>query len=180
LLNLSFFPHLIFTSFLYVLLEKKGGNPFGRNHSGASLGFQPDWDLTLNGLIQGLKESCPEIHATILSTLMQALEERVIEDMLDTAPGRYVRDGHERRPRQLKCSLGTIHYRFAQLTDRQEKATVIPLKAALSMPSHDHTIWTKLWKPLLALRYMHPISEIECPGSIYEPQHSTQPSSGIC
>jgi len=63
----------------------------------------PESDLTINGLIQGLKESCSKIHVTILSTLMQALEERIIEDMIDTAPGRYVRNGHQRRPRQLKC-----------------------------------------------------------------------------
>ena len=39
----------------------------------------PESDLTINGLVQGLKESCLEIHVTILSTLMQALEERIIE-----------------------------------------------------------------------------------------------------
>lgn len=124
----------------------------------------PESDLTINGLIQGLKESCSEIHVTILSTLMQALEERLIEDMIDTAPGRYVRNGHQRRPRQLKCSLGTIHYRFAQLTDRQEKATVIPLKEALSIPSHDRYLDEAMEAPIgltVHVSYRRASSEIE-------------------
>jgi len=42
----------------------------------------PDSGLRINGLIQGLKESSSEIHETILTTLMKALEERVIERFL--------------------------------------------------------------------------------------------------
>jgi hypothetical protein len=40
-------------------------------------------------LIQGLKESSSEIHETILTTLMKALEERVIERLLQKDPEQY-------------------------------------------------------------------------------------------
>jgi len=98
----------------------------------------PDYGLTINGLIQGLKESSSKIHEAILSTLMKALEERFIEQMLQQAPGRYHRQGHQSKPRKLKSSLGTVSYRFAQLRDQQEGRTLRPLAEALSIPAYDH------------------------------------------
>jgi len=98
----------------------------------------PDSELTINGLIQGLKEGSPEIYGAILSTLMKALEERFIEQMLQQAPGRYHRQGHQSKPRKLKSSLGTVSYRFAQLRDQQEGRSLIPLAEALSIPAYDH------------------------------------------
>lgn len=98
----------------------------------------PDSGLTINGLIQGLKEGSPEIHGAILSALMKALEERVIEQKLAEEPGRYQRNGHRSEPRKLKCSLGTISYRFAQMMDREEGRTVVPLVEALSILAYDH------------------------------------------
>ena len=54
----------------------------------------PKTGLRINGLIQGLKESSPKIHETILTTLMQALEEQVIETILQKDPQRFKRNGH--------------------------------------------------------------------------------------
>ena len=83
----------------------------------------PESALTINGLIGGLKESLGRIHGEILVKLMQALEERMIEAMMDNDPGRYQRNGRQSRSRQLRCSLATIGYRFAQLgVDRAEAA----------------------------------------------------------
>lgn len=47
----------------------------------------PESALTINGLIGGLKESLGRIHGEILVKLMQALEERMIEAMIDNDPG---------------------------------------------------------------------------------------------
>lgn len=98
----------------------------------------PEAKLTINGMIQGLKEGSAEIYGAILSTLMQALEERKIEGLIERYPGRYRRNGRQSKPRQLKCSLGTIPYRFAQLVDRKKGRTFMPLVEALSIPAHDH------------------------------------------
>lgn len=98
----------------------------------------PESGLTVNGLIGGLKEACSEIHGTILATLMKALEERLIEQMLQSHPGRYRRHGYQSKPRRLKCSLGVIPYRFAQLLDEQEGRILMPLAEALKIPPYDH------------------------------------------
>lgn len=98
----------------------------------------PEKGLTINGLIQGLKEGSPQIQGAILSTLMKALEERVVQRWLEKDADRYQRNGHQSKPRQLKCSLGTVPYRFAQVVDRKKGSTFMPLVEALKIPAHDH------------------------------------------
>jgi hypothetical protein len=98
----------------------------------------PESGLTIKGLIQGLKEGSRDIHGAILATLMKALEDQVIEQILQKDPTRYRRNGYQSKPRRLKCSLGTIPYSFAQLLDQQEGKTFMPLAEALSIPAHDH------------------------------------------
>jgi hypothetical protein len=97
----------------------------------------PESALTINGLIGGLKESLGRIHGEILVKLMQALEERLIEAMIDNEPGRYQRNGRQSRSRQLRCSLATIGYRFAQLRDRQSGRSLMPLVEALAIPAYE-------------------------------------------
>ena len=47
------------------------------------LDFQiPESGLAINGLIGGLKEAAGQIHGEILVSLMQVLEERLIETMI--------------------------------------------------------------------------------------------------
>jgi hypothetical protein len=98
----------------------------------------PEKGLTINGLIHGLKEGAPQIHETILTTLMRAIEEKVIAHGVQKDPQRYRRNGHQSKPRKLKCSLGTIAFRFAQLVDQKTGKTFLPLVKALSIPAHDH------------------------------------------
>ena len=97
----------------------------------------PESGLTINGLIGGLKESVGEIDGEILGNLMKALEERLIETMIDNDPERYQRNGHQSKPRNLKCSLATIAYRFAQIRDRQSGRSVMPLVEALAIPAYE-------------------------------------------
>lgn len=98
----------------------------------------PDSGLRINGLIQGLKESSSEIHEAILTTLMKALEQRTIERLLQKDPERFGRNGFQSKSRHLKCSLGTISYRFAQVVDRRKERTFTPLAEALSIPAYEH------------------------------------------
>jgi hypothetical protein len=98
----------------------------------------PEKGLTINGLIHGLKEGAPQIQGAILSTLLKALEERRVDRWLEKDSDRYQRNGHQSKPRQLKCSLGTVPYRFAQLVDRKKGRTFMPLVEALKIPAHDH------------------------------------------
>lgn len=98
----------------------------------------PESRLTINGLIRGLKEGLPQIQGTIVSTLMQALEEKAIERLQEKDPKRYRRNGHQSKPRCLRSSLGEISFRFAQMVDRKTGHTFMPLVKALSIPAHDH------------------------------------------
>ena len=98
----------------------------------------PESGLTINGLIRGLKQAGREIHGAILAKLMKALEERLIEQILEREPGRYRRNGYQSKVRRLKSSLGTISYRFAQLVDRASGRTKMPLVEALAIPAYDH------------------------------------------
>lgn len=104
-----------------------------------SLVFQiPDSGLTINGLIGGLKQAVGQIDGKILETLMQALEQRLIEGMVHRDPERYRRNGTQSKPRLLKSTLGTIGYRFAQLRDRHSGRSLTPLVEALAIPAYDH------------------------------------------
>ena len=98
----------------------------------------PDNNLTINSVIYGLKESCQEINGNIIATVMRAIEERVIETMMQNNPGRYRRNGYQRKARILKSSLGTIRCRFAQLIDAQgnQKHTITPLVDFLAIPPY--------------------------------------------
>ncbi len=99
-----------------------------------------DSELTINGLIQGLKKNCPELHGTIISTLMKALEEQSIAEKLSRESERNKFNGHQSKPRKLRSSLETIVYQFSQLVDRKMNRTFAPLVGTLSIPSHDHIL----------------------------------------
>lgn len=124
----------------------------------------PESGLTINGLIEGLKQGCSRIHGAILCTLMKALEERLIEEMLRSDPSRYRRNGRQSKARHLKCSLGTIPYRFAQLRDLPEQRTFMPLVEALKIPAYDHYL-EEAMEPAVGLAvhvsYRRASSEVE-------------------
>ena len=134
------------------------------------LGFQiPESGLTINGLIGGLKESVGKMHGAILESLMKALEERLINEMIQNHPERYRRNGSQSKPRYLKSSLGTIPYRFAQLRDQQSGRSLMPLVEALAIPAYDHYLEDAL-EPGMGLSvhvsYRRATSEVERIGGV--------------
>ena len=98
----------------------------------------PESGLRINGLIGGLKGAVGQIHGAILSNLMKALEERLINGMIQNDAGRYRRNGRQSKPRYLKSSLGSVVYRFAQLRDQHSGRSLMPLAEALAIPAYDH------------------------------------------
>lgn len=98
----------------------------------------PSSKLTINGLIHGLKESASQIHESIITTLLEAIEIKAMQRYLDKDPMRYRKNGHQSKPRKMSCSLCTFSYRFAQLKDRKAGKTFMPLTKALSIPGHVH------------------------------------------
>ena len=129
----------------------------------------PESGLTINGLIGGLKEAVGQIHGAILVSLMKALEERLIETMIQNEPERYRRNGRQSKPRSLKSSLGAIAYRFAQLRDQHSGRSLTPLVEALAIPAYDHYLEDAL-EPGIGLSvhvsYRRARSEVERIGGV--------------
>lgn len=94
----------------------------------------PSCKLTINGLVLGLKQGADKIHAAILTTLLEALEEKAVQRYLEKDPERYRKNGHQSKPRQFSCSMGDFAYRFAQLKDRKTGRSLTPLVKALAIP----------------------------------------------
>jgi len=94
----------------------------------------PSSKLTINGLVLGLKEAAPQIMETILTTLLEAIEEKAVARQVEKDPQRYCKNGHQSKPRQFSCSLGDFSYRFAQLKDRKTGRSLMPLVKSLSIP----------------------------------------------
>jgi hypothetical protein len=94
----------------------------------------PSSKLTINGVVLGLKEAGPQIMETILTTLLEAIEEQAVERQVEKDPQRYCKNGHQSKPRQFSCSLCDFSYRLAQLKDRKTGRSLVPLVKALSIP----------------------------------------------
>lgn len=96
----------------------------------------PESGLTINGLISGLKRAVGDIHGAILVNLLKAVEERAIDAVMRSEPGRYRRNGRQSKACKLRSSLGAVEYRFAQLRDEQSGRSVSPLVQALAIPAY--------------------------------------------
>ena len=94
----------------------------------------PRAKLTINGVVRGLNEAGPQIMETILATLLEAIEKKVAEQLIEKDPQRYRKNGHQSKARQFSCSMCEFSYRFAQLQDRKTGRSLTPLVKALSIP----------------------------------------------
>lgn len=88
----------------------------------------PESNLNVNGLIMGLRKGSVQIFQALFEGLVAAIEEQTIEQMMDKEQGRYVRNGHQAEARQLRTSLGLFRYHLAQLYDKVERKSVVPLR----------------------------------------------------
>lgn len=98
----------------------------------------PEKGLNVNGVITGLQKASTTIFIAILSALFQAVEHKSIEEIRRAFPDRYVKNGHESKPRTLRTSLGLFCYRLAQLYDKVDNKTIVPLRANGFVPKYRH------------------------------------------
>jgi len=72
----------------------------------------------------------------LLKALFSAIEEKMIEQMQKKFPSRYIHNGHQRKARELRAFFGSFRYRLAQLYDKVEKRTVVPLRKSGFLPKY--------------------------------------------
>lgn len=94
----------------------------------------PESKFNVNGLLLGVRKASAEIFFALLKALVAAVEEMIIGEMMAQHPERYVRNGYQAHMRQLRTSLGPFWCRLAQLYDKVEKKTVVPLRASGFLP----------------------------------------------
>ena len=96
----------------------------------------PEDGVNVNGVVMGLRHANARVSFALLEALFSAIEEQTIEQMQSKSPGRYVRNGYQTKERELRTSLGTFRYRLAQMYDKIEQKTVVPLRANGFLPRH--------------------------------------------
>ncbi|MGA2466232.1 MAG: hypothetical protein ABSH06_18010 [Thermodesulfobacteriota bacterium] len=93
----------------------------------------PKDGLTVNGILQGLKEQSPLILTTLLEMIFKALEERTVRRLRQEHPGRYAGNGHQPNARKLITHFGAFRYRMIQMIDIQTGKTIVPLAKELGL-----------------------------------------------
>jgi hypothetical protein len=93
----------------------------------------PKDGLTVNGILQGLKEQSPLILTTLLEMIFKALEERTVRRLRQEDPGRYAGNGHQPNARKLITHFGAFRYRMIQMIDTQTGKTIVPLAKELGL-----------------------------------------------
>ena len=93
----------------------------------------PENDLTLNGILRGLQEDQNTLMRKMAKAILAALEDKAIEEHISSHPARYYRYGRQPRARKLITSFGPVHYRLAQLYNRQTGNVFPPLVKTLAI-----------------------------------------------
>jgi len=93
----------------------------------------PENNLTLNGILRGLQEDQNKLMRNIVKAILTAIEKKVIEEYISSYPNKYYRYGRQPRARKLITSFGPVHYKLAQLYDRQTEKVFPPLTERLSI-----------------------------------------------
>jgi len=93
----------------------------------------PETGLTLNGILRGLQEDQNTLMRNIVDAILGAFEKKVIEEYISSHPEKYYRYGRQPRARKFITSFGPVHYRLAQLYDRETKKVFPPLVGKLSI-----------------------------------------------
>ncbi len=93
----------------------------------------PETGLNVNGFFRSISQTNEEMGRSVAGAILEAIEERKIEEMRMSDPGRYIRNGHEGKARVFRSSIGEVNHRMAQLYDRKTGKTILPLRGALSL-----------------------------------------------
>ena len=93
----------------------------------------PENGLTLNGILLSLEKDRNMLIRNMIYVILNALEEKAIEECKASDPERYFRHGRQPRWRKFITSFGPIRYKLAQMYDRKRGRVFCPLMRRLSI-----------------------------------------------
>ncbi len=96
----------------------------------------PKNSLNLNSLLYAVSKNMSKLFFAILKAIFNAIEERTIKNLQSSAPGRFVRNGHQHNSRQFRTSFGAFQYRLVQVRDKINNKVFAPLMEKLSIPAY--------------------------------------------
>ena len=93
----------------------------------------PENGLTLNGIFYGLGKDNPNLMNHLIKAILQAFEDKAIEELKAGHPGRYARNGRQNRARKFITSFGPVRYKMAQVFDKRGGKIFCPLLRRLEI-----------------------------------------------
>lgn len=93
----------------------------------------PENGLTLNGMFYGLGKDNPNLMNHLIKAILQAFEDKAIEELKACHPGRYARNGRQNRARKFITSFGPVRYKMAQVFDKRGGKIFYPLLRRLEI-----------------------------------------------
>jgi hypothetical protein len=131
-----------FLNFLNNYRKKKGNrNPMAELQIELKLSLQiPENGLSITNLLYQLRKFTAWLFFAILEATFSAVEQRAIEGLKATFPGRYLRNGLRRKPQQIRTAYGLFGYRAGRVLDKETKKTFSPLWQAIGVPAYRRTM----------------------------------------
>ena len=108
----------------------------------------PENDLTLNGIFYGLDKDNPNLMNHLIKAILEAFEEKAIEELKSSHPGRYARNGRQSRGRKFITSFGPVRYKLAQVYDKKRGKIFFLCWESFRLFPIDSTRerhWRRLW-----------------------------------
>jgi len=96
----------------------------------------PENGLKINNLLYQLRKFMPQLFFALLRTIFSAIEQKAIEAVKSSVPGRYVKNGRSANPRQIRTAYGLFGYRLARVLDKETDKTLTPLPEAIRLPHY--------------------------------------------
>jgi len=69
----------------------------------------------------------------IIKAILEAFEDKAIDELKNSHPNRYVRNGRQSRGRKFITSFGPVRYKLAQVYDKRRGKIFCPLLRKLSV-----------------------------------------------
>jgi len=96
----------------------------------------PEKGVKINNIVYQLRQFMAQLFFAILRAIFSAIEQKAIEALKNTVPGRYVKNGRRANQRQIRTAYGLFGYWLARVLDKETGKTLTPLSEAIGLPQY--------------------------------------------